>query len=292
MKALNKTAAAVLAACPTGHEMPLFAAGIAERLPALSLAQVAAALGRLRSAGLTEREDSTWARFDSAAPGLDSDQAAALAAAESARPSPAQAQRLENFGPLGLSPVADLAADLVAALAGRNVPALARAAFAAEKEGLHHRAYNLYHAAGLYCADRVQRARLGYAAQAAQAAAETADQAAAERASLGRIKAAERAAVAGMAARVDRETCEAVNRAPAALNGCPVLAVFPRRDGCAVVLVKRPESFRPFVVASYWPDLGDSWSWGNYLASAQEAESVLAEMLPAAFPNFAADLAA
>lgn len=115
----------VLAALPTGHESAASARAIAATLAAAPAEveqvarKVASALGRLRARGLVHRDSITWdgtpewCRYDS-----DSVTGAAreaLLAAEAARPSAAQAQALDCFGPDGVFPRETIPAGYTAA---------------------------------------------------------------------------------------------------------------------------------------------------------------------------------
>lgn len=57
--------------------------------------------------------------------------------------------------------------------------------------------------------------------------------------------------------------------APATLNGYPVIHHHSHAN-CATVLVDRGEEERGprFVVATWWPELKTSWSWGHYVDEA------------------------
>ena len=56
--------------------------------------------------------------------------------------------------------------------------------------------------------------------------------------------------------------------APARLNGYGVNKSQVHKN-CVTVAVYRPdEPELPFVVATWWPELGNSWSWGHYVSRA------------------------
>lgn len=48
---------------------------------------------------------------------------------------------------------------------------------------------------------------------------------------------------------------------PTKLNGHPVIAFNLHTNGYATVMVEKPGEY---VVATWWPELGKSWSWGHY----------------------------
>ena len=52
-------------------------------------------------------------------------------------------------------------------------------------------------------------------------------------------------------------------QAPATLNGYPVIQSRVH-ESCVTIMVERSDMITPFVVATWWPALGDSWSWGHY----------------------------
>ena len=60
---------------------------------------------------------------------------------------------------------------------------------------------------------------------------------------------------------------------PETLNGYPVLDIAPRQSkpGMFAIVVERPHRLHPFVVATWWSDLGDRWEWGTYCATYAEA---------------------
>lgn len=49
---------------------------------------------------------------------------------------------------------------------------------------------------------------------------------------------------------------------PETLNGSPVIRSAVHED-CVTVMVRGPSDY---VVATWWPELGTSWSWGHYFA--------------------------
>lgn len=58
-------------------------------------------------------------------------------------------------------------------------------------------------------------------------------------------------------------------RAPKSLNGYPVVRQRPHPN-CATVMMKRDAG--DYVIATWWPDLGDSWMWGHYLPDTTSLE--------------------
>lgn len=64
---------------------------------------------------------------------------------------------------------------------------------------------------------------------------------------------------------------------PKKLNGLPVLASCAGGTGYHTVMMERP-GFQPFVVATWWPDLETSWSWGHYCDTREEADGIFAQV--------------
>lgn len=97
-----------------------------------------------------------------------------------------------------------------------------------------------------------------------------------------------RAAAVGRAARLARRAAMAAARVevpalpaavPAELNGNPVDAAADHGNGVYTVRVALPGNVAtPWVVASYWPALGRTWSWGHYCATLAEADSAWADV--------------
>lgn len=58
---------------------------------------------------------------------------------------------------------------------------------------------------------------------------------------------------------------------PTTLNGFPVKMVRLHLNGYATVMVEREGSIDPYVVATWWPELKDTWSWGHYERNLDEA---------------------
>lgn len=60
---------------------------------------------------------------------------------------------------------------------------------------------------------------------------------------------------------------------PATLNGYPVIAwtISANRER-ALVIVERDAAMHPIVTATWWPELGNAWQWGNYHADLTEGE--------------------
>lgn len=52
-------------------------------------------------------------------------------------------------------------------------------------------------------------------------------------------------------------------KAPATLNGYPVIQSRVH-ESCVTVMVERRDQITPFVVATWWPGLLGTWSWGHY----------------------------
>lgn len=61
--------------------------------------------------------------------------------------------------------------------------------------------------------------------------------------------------------------------APLTLNGFPVVSEFSHFNGYVSVMVKRENDPMPYVVATWWHGLGNTWSWGHYCETMAEAES-------------------
>lgn len=61
--------------------------------------------------------------------------------------------------------------------------------------------------------------------------------------------------------------------APNTLNGYPVILA-TRHPSCVTVVVDRKSDYptlQRYVVATWWPDLGTTWSWGHYVDTTEEA---------------------
>lgn len=58
-------------------------------------------------------------------------------------------------------------------------------------------------------------------------------------------------------------------KAPLTLNGFKVVRSKVHTQ-CVTVMCDRGDS--DYVVATWWPLLGNTWSWGHYLDSADEAD--------------------
>ncbi len=82
-------------------------------------------------------------------------------------------------------------------------------------------------------------------------------------------------------ARADLETLGGVaawhgHTGPRAVNGCRIIAFWPRRaGGLRIVADRGTESPHRYVVASWHPNNPDSWSWGYYCETAIEARETL-----------------
>lgn len=261
MFTLSDTARAVLIATPTGHDDTATAAQIAARA-GIGAASAAVHLGRLAALGLVERAEdltgygATWCRFDSVAPGLEPAQVAELIGAEAA-----EAAQVEALAEEIAQARADAQAEALAAWAAARAEVAARDL--ARAEALAAVAY----ATAEEVAEEAEEA-----AQAAQEAEEAARMAEAAR------QAAQAAtAQAATAQAIAEATARAlVAGAPATLNGAPVLAVAAQGDRLRVLVDRGADSAHRFVVASWWPGLGRSWSWGHYFATAQEVREYLA----------------
>lgn len=62
---------------------------------------------------------------------------------------------------------------------------------------------------------------------------------------------------------------------PQQLNGYPVIAVVVNHSGSrATVMVDRTsvEPKMPYVVASWWPELGKTWNGGDYSSDRKDAD--------------------
>ena len=68
---------------------------------------------------------------------------------------------------------------------------------------------------------------------------------------------------------------------PALLNGYPVIASKPVGDDYFIVAVFRGADYpeQPFVVATWWPVLGPSWSQGDYIATLSELAQIYEERI-------------
>ena len=67
---------------------------------------------------------------------------------------------------------------------------------------------------------------------------------------------------------------------PKTLNGFPVKAfTISKNADRALVLIHREGDFMPWVAASWWPELGTQWQWGNYFKSYQEADDYRANWI-------------
>lgn len=57
--------------------------------------------------------------------------------------------------------------------------------------------------------------------------------------------------------------------APAYLNGYPVIR-YAKHENCITVLVEKPSG--ELVVATWWPALSTTWSWGHYFTSPEDRQ--------------------
>lgn len=287
---LNDTQSRILAALATGHESdaPATAAQVADAL-GMTAGQVAAALGKLRALGLVERGTcpadgrATWARYDSAAPGLDAAQVEALAAAETVRPVRAQVEALETFGPDLGDGCHGLARKADAPRRPESCSGACEAAREAAARGMFYRAAALALEGRPYVVGHGHRARLEAVAAdyTAQADAQARKVAAAERLALE----AERPQVRAAAVAV----LEAA-QAPARPALPPVGAILP--NGCRVLDIGQGVAFgRAYVMAetlgraghpfATWAIEADTWatSWGTYHETARAAAATLADRI-------------
>jgi hypothetical protein len=62
---------------------------------------------------------------------------------------------------------------------------------------------------------------------------------------------------------------------PATLNGHRVVAFVIRsdEDRALVIVHREAHPIHQWVTASWWPELGDSWQWGNYHFTRAEADA-------------------
>ena len=60
-------------------------------------------------------------------------------------------------------------------------------------------------------------------------------------------------------------------KAPTKLNGFPVIASMTHSNGYVSVMVERDDEFMPFVVATWHEGLKNSWTWGHYFYTRDEA---------------------
>lgn len=65
---------------------------------------------------------------------------------------------------------------------------------------------------------------------------------------------------------------------PTMLNGCQVQESKAHLNGYVTVLVNRSTLHNPYVVATWWPELGNSWSWGHYEDSMLDADKTFREV--------------
>ena len=52
---------------------------------------------------------------------------------------------------------------------------------------------------------------------------------------------------------------------PTELNGYPVVRSAESANVVTVMVERANIPELPFVVATWWPELGNTWSWGNYV---------------------------
>ena len=66
------------------------------------------------------------------------------------------------------------------------------------------------------------------------------------------------------------------NLPPVTLNGYPVIE-YDVHANCATIMVERCDNAIKYVVATWWPSLGTSWSWGHYCATIGEARAAFTD---------------
>jgi hypothetical protein len=64
---------------------------------------------------------------------------------------------------------------------------------------------------------------------------------------------------------------------PTRINGHLVLEFKDHCNGYVTVMVHRAHD-DSYIVATWWPNLGESWSWGHYLDSRDEADFVFTDV--------------
>lgn len=76
---------------------------------------------------------------------------------------------------------------------------------------------------------------------------------------------------------------------PTELNGHAVMAVADRHDfspgEVQAVMVKRNHPMHPYVVASWWEELGTRWNWGHYHTNYAEARADFAHLTGVVLPE-------
>lgn len=65
---------------------------------------------------------------------------------------------------------------------------------------------------------------------------------------------------------------------PAELNGYPVVRKTESANVVTVMVERANTPGLPFVVATWWPELGNTWSWGHYVER-KIADTVFTEVL-------------
>lgn len=66
---------------------------------------------------------------------------------------------------------------------------------------------------------------------------------------------------------------------PTSLNGLPVKAIRWISDTRGVVIIHdRNNTHDPWIVAQWWPELGDTWQWGHYGNSWQWADDLASKI--------------
>lgn len=61
------------------------------------------------------------------------------------------------------------------------------------------------------------------------------------------------------------------------LNGYTVVERKAHENCVTVMVLRKDDSEVPYVVATWWPDLGKTWSWGHYCHNIKEADTAFAE---------------
>ena len=59
---------------------------------------------------------------------------------------------------------------------------------------------------------------------------------------------------------------------PNELNGYPVVGYREHPNGYVTVMLERPHAYEPYIVATWWPELGTRWQWGHYTAALPDAK--------------------
>ncbi|QXV73727.1 hypothetical protein [Rhizobium phage RHph_N46] len=65
---------------------------------------------------------------------------------------------------------------------------------------------------------------------------------------------------------------------PTKLNGYRVVESKAHENGYVTVMVDRDQQHEPYVVATWWQGLGESWSWGHYCDTMIKASETFSEV--------------